>query len=71
MFKNMEILRTHGETGRNEPNEPWGDLPVGWRETEGLQNSSMQWFQPQLKFIYCYQKSMCHFFLWFDQFILS
>ena len=36
MFKNMEILRTHGETGRNEPNEPWGDLPVGWRETEGL-----------------------------------
>ena len=33
-FKNRETIRTHEETGRNEPK--WGDLPVGWRETPGL-----------------------------------
>ena len=53
--KNWDIIRTHGETGRNEPK--WGDLPVGRRETAGLQNSSMSWFQPQVKIIYCYEKS--------------
>ena len=34
MFKNREIIRTHRETGRNEPK--WGDFPVRWRETAGL-----------------------------------
>ena len=34
IFKNRKIIRTRGETGRNEPQ--WADLPVGWRETAGL-----------------------------------
>ena len=34
ILKNREIIRTDGETGRNEPK--WGDLPVGWREIAGL-----------------------------------
>ena len=60
IFINRKINRTHGETGRIEPK--WGDLPVGWRETTGLQNISMRWFQPQLKFIYYYQMCESFFF---------
>ena len=66
---NREIIRTHGKTGRNEPK--WGDHPVVWRETAGMKNGSMRRFQPQLKIIYCNKKSLCHFFLWFDRFILA
>ena len=59
-FKNREIICSHGETGRNKPK--WGGLPVGWRETVCLQIISMRWFQPQLTFIYCCQKSGVIFF---------
>ena len=62
-FKNREVIHTHGETGRNEPKR--GDLPVGWRETVGLENSLMRWFQPQLKIIFCYKNSFCYFFCGF------
>ena len=34
IFRNMEIIGSHEETGRNEPK--WGDLLVTWRETAGL-----------------------------------
>ena len=34
IFRNMEIIGSHEETGRNEPK--WGDLLVRWRETAGL-----------------------------------
>ena len=63
IFKNREIIRNHREVGRNEPK--WGDLLVGWRETAGLENSSMGWFQPQLRIIYCYKKVCVIFFFFF------
>ena len=34
LFKNREIIRANGKTGRIRPK--WGDLLVGWRETAGL-----------------------------------
>ena len=34
IFRNRDIIRIHGEAGRNEPK--WGDLPVAWRETVDL-----------------------------------
>ena len=65
IFKNREIIRIHREAGRNETE--WGDLLVEWRETAGLLNSSMWWFQSQLKIIYCNKKRVCLFFVFLTQ----
>ena len=74
LFKNREIIHTHGETRRIEPK--WGDLPIRWRKKADLWNSSMQCFQPQLKIIYCYKNGVCHFIvvvivIWSIYFILT
>ena len=45
-FKNREIIPTHEETRKNE--QKWGDYLFGWKETAGLQNSLIRWFQPYL-----------------------
>ena len=49
-----KLSKTERFTARRGRNGPkWGDLLVGWRKTAGLWNSSMRWFEPQLKIIYC------------------
>ena len=59
-------------TGRREEmNQNRETSPSDGERRLVCKNISMRWFQPQLKFIYCYQKSVCHLFLWFDQFILA
>ena len=50
----LAVTRRRGEMNQNgEISSSHGERPQVW---------SMRWFQPQLKMIYCHEKSVCHFF---------